>query len=330
MAVKKSIRTRAEAKPKVVTAQVDGYQAVTDKMIAALEAGVVPWHKPWAASGLPRSMSTGKVYRGVNPILLGITAQIEGYASPFWGTYKQITEQGGQVRRGEKGSLITFWKQWGKKVQDEATQQWETKTIMILKTFVVFNLEQADWADGVPKKFVTVAPTEHEAIEAAEAILTGYVERKGAPGFAFDGGDRAYYRPSTDSVHIPARTAFGSAEALYSTAFHEFGHSTGHASRLARKGVTENHFFGDASYAQEELVAEMTAAFLCGASGIEQTHANSASYLANWLEVLRGDKRFVLQAASQAQKAADLVLGIAAAATDTEVEVVTEPEAVAA
>ena len=288
-------------------ARKDVAQDVTDLIIAALEAGTVPWQRPWASAGsLPRSMATGKVYRGINVLLLGLYSDLAGYDSPWWGTYKQIAAQGGQVRKGEKASTVVLYTTFDK---DEVAPTGETvtKTIPLLRSFNVFN---ADQADGLPAKFTTpieLPGTELERLEHAEAVVAGYIAN--GPSLTH-GGDRACYSPRADAVSMPELAAFKSAEGYYSTLFHELTHSTGHASRLEREGIAgEGHAFGDTTYAAEELIAELGAAMLCATVGIEQaaTIPASAAYIANWLTALRNDKKLVLTAAKHAQRATDLI-----------------------
>lgn len=275
----------------------DIYTRVTEQILTSIDAGTVPWHQPWV-SGLPRSMSTGKPYRGVNAWLL----------SPgFHGTYKKIKELGGSVRKGEKGSLAVFWK-FIKKVDPETGVE---KSIPFLRHFTVFHVSQADWPDGVPERFQPKVggASEADRITDAEQLLAGYVKGDNGPSVTH-GGDRACYRPSTDTIDLPELAAFHDADRYYSTAFHECGHSTGHKSRLARDGVVNLDAFGSHRYAREELVAEMTAAMLCAIVGIDSTVESSAAYLAHWRSAISDDNRLIVKAAGEAQKAADLIQGI--------------------
>lgn len=285
-------------------ARVDAYEKITEQITSMLEGGTVPWRKPWNAAGsAPTSLSTGKPYRGINVMILSMTALMEGYGSPFWGTYKQITERGGQVNKGEKATHVTLWTKAESKKDKNADGT--PKTFMFMRTFPVFSVDQADWTDGVKPE--RPALTEHDPIAEAEALAAAYLEN--GPSLSFGGG-RAFYSPSRDAVQMPEMGAFHSPEEYYSTLFHELTHSTGHASRLERDGVTEGHRFGDADYSKEELIAEMGAAFLCAETGInpDVTLANSASYIANWLKALKDDPKMIVQAASKAQKAAEFVV----------------------
>jgi antirestriction protein ArdC len=297
--------------------RVDVAQMVTDRMIESLEKGTIPWQRTWRTiDHMPKSLSTGKPYRGINVFLLTITAAIEGYDAPWWGTYRQITERGGQVRKGEHGTQVVLWK-FLEKAGTDRNGEPTVKKIPWLTTFVVFNQDQADWPEGSRKPKPDEQPTgpSEAPVEAAEALVAGYLAT--GPSLKH-GGDRAFYRPATDEVHMPQFEAFGSAAAYHSTLFHELTHSTGNSKRLDRPGVADGTFgkFGDAVYSAEELVAEMGAAMLCAHAGIDQdaVFGNSASYIQSWLSVLKGDKDIVIKAASQATKAVDTVLGIKAQA----------------
>jgi len=269
------------------------YQIVTEQILKQLEAGVAPWHRPWT-NQLPKNLVSGKEYRGINVFLLASS----GYGSPYWLTYKQATERGGYVRKGEHGSKVVFWKIGTREVEDAAGETVEKKSIL-LRYYTVFNVEQCE---GIP------APGTGRVVNPIAECERIVAAMPNPPGYEQDA--RAWYRPSTDSVGMPARNTFESAESYYSTFFHELTHSTGHASRIGREGIEKLNTFGSESYSKEELVAEMGAAMLSGVAGIEQrTLANSASYLQSWVNVLKADSRMVVFAASQAQKAADYILG---------------------
>jgi antirestriction protein ArdC len=279
------------------------YEIVTERICELLENGTIPWHQPWNPElGMPRSLSTGKLYRGVNVWLLGSSM----HASPWWGTYKQVAEREGQVRRGEHSTLVVFWKKTERTVVDEQTGDETERKGFILRYYRVFNAEQCD-ALQLPE--LPVELHEHDSIGAAEAIVHGYVDGPG-PRLIL-GGDRACYAPTQDLLRVPLRESFDTAEEFYSTLFHEMTHSAGHATRLARNDLLEFHSFGDESYSREELVAEMGASMLSGLAGIDQvTLPNSAAYLAHWVKVLKGDSRLVVTAAAQAQRAADFITGV--------------------
>lgn len=267
----------------------DVYQSVTDKIINALEKGTVPWRVPWVAGG-PVSLRSNKRYRGVNVFLLSLA----GYGDPRWGTFKSVKDAGGYVRKGERGTTIILWKPTKRRGEDENGEENETP-YLLLRTYVVFNGEQCEGLPELQLEF------ENEPIERAEEIVAGFV---GGPGILLGGG-RASYSPLKDLVRCPVLGNFTSPEAYYSTIYHELLHATGHESRLKR---IEPALFGTIPYAQEELVAEMGAAMLCGMAGIDNLD-QSAAYVDGWLERLRNDRRLVVQAAAQAQKGADLILG---------------------
>lgn len=295
--------------PKPAT-KIDAHQVITDRIVELLENGTAPWRRPWSAfagaGSLPTSLSTGHPYRGINVMILHVEAMIRGVSSNYWGTYKQIQARGGQVRGGEKGTQIVFWKTV--RVEDK---NGDTKTIPMMRLFTVFN---ADQVDGLSLPVAAPRSTV-ERIEACEAVVSGYFGRPGAPALRH-GGRGASYFPGPDVVELPDAAEFDQVEEYYTAAYHEMGHSTGHASRLNRPGITDHSHFGDALYSKEELVAEMTAAFLAGRTGIATaTEDNSAAYLRSWVGALQGDKKLVVQAAQQAQKAMDLILGEPAQAT---------------
>jgi antirestriction protein ArdC len=285
--------------------KADAYNVVTDRIIEALEAGVVPWRKPWrnVEGKLPTSLQTGRAYRGINVWVLSLTAQAKGYTSPYWVTYKQAKERGGNVRKGEKGTQVVLWKPVKKTAENEAGEA-EDRSYLILRYYTVFNLDQTE---GIEIE----SPDDGEAvwcdpIERAEEIVTGYV-----PGPEIKhGGNQAYYSPALDFVMMPQRGQFETSELYYGTLLHELAHSTGHESRLKRDTLIKPAPFGSEDYSKEELVAEMASAFLCGECNIEPNIEHSASYIAHWLKALKDDRKLLVSAAAKAQKAADLVLGI--------------------
>ena len=279
------------------------YEVITSRIVKQLESGTAPWHKPWKASGknsLPRNLVSGREYRGINVW----TLLSSGYANPQWLTCRQARRLAGHVRQGEVGFPIVYWK-FGKREMQDGDEIMEKRSVLCLY-YTVFNVEQCE---GL--KIRSAEPAENQPhvqpIEACEQIVASW---RGKPVIKH-GGDHASYSNLLDSVQMPERDHFTSAEEYYSTLFHELTHSTGHRSRLNRSSLTDFERFGDQNYSREELVAEMGAAFLAGYCGIEnRTIDNSAAYLANWLDALKNDARMVLVAASQAQKAADLILGV--------------------
>lgn len=282
----------------------DTYQAVTDRIIAALESGTVPWCKPWRNlnQGAARNVTNGRPYRGINVFLLALAAMESGYSDPRWGTYKAISAAGGQVRKGEHGTRVILWKPIKAKDEDK-------RDYLLLREYTVFNVEQADGIKPLPSTDAEYT-SEEDRIETAEELIHGYVldlDHPDNPGPTLSyGGDRAYYDLIRDSVRLPELGQFDGISEYYSTAFHELVHSTGADKRLKR---IEPATFGSDPYAREELVAEMGAAMLAGLVGIETTTENSAAYIQSWLKRLKDDRKLVVQAAAQAQKAADLICG---------------------
>jgi antirestriction protein ArdC len=287
----------------------DSYQQVTDQIIEHLENGVVPWRCPWnRETGRPRNFTTGKPYRGVNSILLGCRHA----ASPWWMTYRQAMERGGHVRKGERGAMVVKYGTFTPKdapqpTIDAATDGKQAKR-GYLRGFIVFNASQIDGIEFPPPQQGPVLAAD-QRIALAEAIVQNMPQR---PVIHEGRGTRAVYRPSLDEVDMPAFGSFESAEAFHLTLFHELAHATGHASRLNRPSLTKHDEFGGPVYSQEELVAEMTAAFIGMEAGlIRDRHEQSAAYLNSWLGVLsaRNHRHWIVQAASQANLAADFILG---------------------
>jgi antirestriction protein ArdC len=248
-------------------------------------------------------MTTGQPYRGVNVFLLGLTAAEECYRSRYWGTYRQIAQLGGQVRRGEHSTLVVLWKPVEVADRDRHTGEVTVKQVPVLRYYRVFNAGQAD---DLPQQF---SPTleQDTQIRAPQAMLDGYLAR--GPVLRHLAGDRAAYQPATDTIRLPLRSQFRSAQDYYATAFHEAAHSTGHPSRLNRPGITALDHFGSDRYAREELVAEMASSILCAETGIDNPELfdNSAGYVAGWLSALNDDRTLVVAAAAQAQRACDLI-----------------------
>jgi antirestriction protein ArdC len=275
------------------------YESVTLTILSSLSAGVIPWRKPWNSdAALPTSLATGKLYRGINSFLLGITP----YSDHRWLTFKQVQERGGQVKKGEKSTMVVYWKHWEPpSASDEAK-----KRIPVLRYFHVFNVEQCEGLD-VPELYRPQPPDEPQRIERAELL----VQSMPNPPSIAEGGQSAWYRPSDDHVQMPRLNTFENSDSFYATLMHELGHSTGHESRLNRKEVTGDIRFGSGDYSKEELVAELTSAFCCATVGLDNSLIdNAASYISGWLKVLKSDPKAVVIAAAQAQKAADYIRGV--------------------
>ena len=275
---------------------LDIYSVITNRILAALEQGTIPWNKPWIGgnSGCI-SYSTGKPYSLLNHLLLG-------GVSGEYATYKQIQQQGGHVRRGEKSHMVVFWKFL--RVVDEETQ--EEKEVPYLKYINVFHLSQCEGVS--PRWAVSVAQGSNLQPDAvAEAVVNGYINRSGVR-LTVTESDRAFYRPSTDEVVVPQISQYQNVAEYYSTLFHELTHSTGHNSRLNR--IANTAAFGSHEYSREELCAELGAAFLNNHCGLETdaSFRNSAGYIQGWLKALKDDKHLIIAAAGAAEKAVSLVL----------------------
>lgn len=277
------------------------YEIVTNQIMDLLEAGEIPWHKPWKSSGGAQNLISKKTYRGINQFLLNCSP----YSSPYWLTFNQARQKGGQVRKGEKSTLVVFWKWLDRKDKDDQEDDANTSStgkIPLLRYYNVFNLDQID---GIESPEEAEPDNFFAPIERAELIIRNMPKQP----VIQHGGDRACYSPLHDHVKLPNREAFKSPEEFYSTAFHELAHATGHISRLSRKGITDPTYFGSHDYSNEELVAEFSASMLCGVAGIEQqTIENSVAYIQGWLKALKNDKKLAIIAAGQAQKAADFIL----------------------
>jgi antirestriction protein ArdC len=281
------------------------YSEITDKIIAELEAGRVPWVQPWGTAAakaplaMPKNASTGRRYSGVNLLILWDAVVGKGFVGQSWLTFRQALGIGGNVRKGEHGTTVVYADRFipddeRKRAQRDGD---EPGAIPFLKRFTVFNTDQCE---NLPEGLVTapVPMPDGLILPEAEALIT-------ATGADFRiGGDCAFYSPSHDYVQVPQPDAYFEPINWHRTALHEIGHWVGHKSRLGRD---QSGVFGSVLYAKEELVAEMTSAFVCASLGIVPT-VRHADYLGSWLEVLREDDRAIVRAASAASKAADYLL----------------------
>ena len=298
-------KTRAMRRDKRPNNRSDLYQSVTDSVIAQLETGRVPWVQPWGRPettsplGMPKNADTGREYSGINILLLWASAIDTRRTTQIWLTYKQAQKLGGNVRKGERGTTVCYADTFIPKAEKQRAIESGTDAIAIgfLKRYTVFNADQCEGLD--PSFFEGVEPLpEREAVPIAEELIA-------ATGADFRiGGDRAFYVPSEDFIQVPHQSAFFEQINYYRTCFHELGHWTGHKTRLDRD--LKGHK-GTKLYAKEELVAEMTTAFICASLGIVPT-VRHADYIGSWLTVLKDDKRLVFKAASLASKAADYIL----------------------
>lgn len=283
-------------------AAVDIYQTVTNQIIEAIEQGIKKdgkplWHGQGSAQSTPYNFKTGKRYRGINVLSLWIAANLKGYGSAAWLTFRQALELGGQVRKGEKATTVIYYQETDRKSTDTETGEVEIRHRIILKSYALFNLDQVE---GIETN-ISAEISAIQCIEIADQILLN------SKATIIEEGIKAFYRPSSDEIYLPSRNRFTSTEIFYSVAMHELMHWTGHPSRLDRNFTGR---FGDESYAFEELIAEIGSAFVCAELGISSaTIDNHASYIDGWLNVLSRDKKAIFTAASQAAKAYDYLMG---------------------
>ena len=278
------------------------YQIVTDRIIAEMEKGIIPWQKPWNGGECCISHTTGKPYSWLNQLMLG------GMVGE-WLTFKQCKAEGGSVKRGEKGCPVVFWSFNDKKVKDVDADGNEVIRIVrghpFLKYYTVFHIDQCE---GIKPKFdKEIKVYDNDPIEAAENIVKTYFEREACTLNVYQ-SSKAFYSPSTDSVTVPQMSQYEVREEYYSTLFHEMTHSTGHETRLNR--IVKVAAFGSKDYSKEELVAEMGAAMLVSTAGIECEKAfrNSVGYLQGWLKALSNDNKLIVVAAGKAEAAVKYIL----------------------
>lgn len=281
----------------------DVYTRITDQIVTALEQGVRPWHKPWeaghAAGPITRPLRfNGAPYSGINVLMLWSQAMERGYTAPIWMTYRQAQELGGQVRKGEKGTLVVYASALVKTEEDPVTGEEIEHSIPFMKGYTVFCVEQID---GLPRHYYAPAAAPRLTEVQRRAELEAFFAHTGAE--IRHGGNRAYYAPTPDVIQMPPFTAFESPESYYATLAHETIHWTRHPSRLARDMGRKQ--WGDAGYAMEELVAELGAAFLSADLGLTpDVRDDHVAYIDSWLGVLRRDTRAIFAAAAHAQRAA--------------------------
>lgn len=285
------------------TEKRDVYATVTAQIITAIETGVSTWRMPWHTSGKfafsPINVASKKPYRGINTLCLWAAAQAKGYERGEWATYQQWQERKAQVRKGEKATTVVFWKFANNSAETEDDGDGHTASssrLLFTRGYSVFNAAQVD---GYTPKADLDVPIE-QRIESAEQFFSRINARVAHQG------NRAFYSPADDAITLPPFAAFYTPVDYYSTRAHETGHWTSHAGRCNRELGKR---FGDSAYSVEELIAELTAAFVCAHLGLSsEPRPDHAQYIASWLGVLKTDKRAVFTAASQAQKAADFMI----------------------
>jgi len=285
------------------TEKRDVYERVTSQIINAIEQGVSNWRMPWHTSGKfafsPINVASKKPYRGINTLCLWAAAQAKGYERGEWATYQQWQDRKAQVRKGEKATTVVFWKFAHSAAETQEDGEEHTagsSRLLFTRGYSVFNASQVD---GCTPKADPDTPVE-QRIESAEQFFARIDAR------VVHQGNRAFYSPDTDSITLPPFAAFFTAMDYYSTRAHETGHWTAKADRCNRELGKR---FGDNAYSVEELIAELTAAFVCGHLGLSsEPRPDHAQYIASWLRVLKADKRAIFTAASKAQQAADYMI----------------------
>ena len=297
---------------------------ITQEIIARLESGTKPWIKPWRGVPVSRPLrACGVPYRGMNVFWLWMVADMCGYASPFWMTYKQAKELGAQVRKGEKSTIAIFYKSYTKEVEAPDTGEKTDESRRVLKAYPVFN---ADQVEGLPERFHPAATLEVVEPEGRQAELDSFFAS--IPAVLRHQGDKAYYEPVADRVTMPPAHLFSGFDHYYATLAHELSHWTGHASRLERN--LKNRF-GSAAYAAEELIAELSSAMLGAELGLPVTHLDShASYIEHWLKLLKQDDRAILTAAAKAEEASRLLLKLGGRASADDADEASADAALAA
>lgn len=276
-------------------------QQFAEDIIAMLEAGTTPWQREWSlneALAQPYHNLLSKAeYKGANVVRLFLTSQSRGYTDPRWMTYKQAQEKGMQVRKGEKGTAISFFKHYQGE-QENAEGENEVVTRFAKRTYTVFNAAQIDGVEPLPEP----ETFEWDALAIGEKILAGSHAK-----ISHDGGNRAFYRLNTDSIHLPERSLFHDAGGFYATAIHELAHWTGHESRLNRK----HGMFGDADYAREELRAEIASWMIAVATGLPFNPDNHAAYVKGWIKAIKNDYREIFRACADAERIKEFILDLA-------------------
>jgi len=278
----------------------DVYSLVNDRILAAMERGIIPWKRPWTGR-LPTNYDSGKEYRGINILTLSIAEMAHGYSSPYWLTFLQANKHGGHIRKGETATYIVFSDKKVREVQREDGKT-EKKVFHFVRSFPVFNWEQTS---GVPKKESGPALNpDRDLLEICENALSNMPN----PPVYRETSNAAYYVPREDLVNLPPIETFRTTSGYVATKFHEYGHSTGHRTRLNRPGIMEVASFGGEEYSFEELVAELTSAYLCARYGINNTLDNSAAYIRHWIEALKNDKTLLMKASGKAMAAVDYII----------------------
>ena len=288
----------------------DLYQQVTNKIIGMIEKGVAPWRRTWSTYGLARNYLTRHIYTGINLILMNNTP----HPIPYFMTFKQVKELGGQVKKGTKAEMVIYFNLYYKDCYDNTLDKEDAyqrraagEDIQVLKFIRYYNVFNIADIEGIKFEIPEIVSKPNEKIIWCENIVENMPNR---PELKNIDANRAFFSPRLDFVNMPDIKQFETPEDYYATFFHELIHATGHASRLAREEILNPEVFGTKPYGREELVAEMGASFLCSSVNIDYDNIveNNAAYLAGWLNVLKEDSKFIFKAAAEAQKAADYIL----------------------
>ena len=291
------------------TTSPDMYEVVTNRIIEKLEQGELTWRKTWSSYGLARNYVSGKAYRGINMLLMNLFSP---HAIPYYLTFKQAQDLGGNVKKGAKAQQVFYFNVIFKDADDRTVTREvaetlgdDVKVMKFLKYYNIFNVEDIE---GVEFQIDDLQLLPNEKITRCDHVLNSYLS---PPQYVQKDRSGAYYSSKEDTINVPPIEQFESAEAYYATLFHEAIHSTGHPSRLNREGVAQFDRFGSERYSLEELIAELGASFLCGLTGIDREPVveNTAAYIQGWLKKLKDDKQFIFKAAAEAQKAVDYIVG---------------------
>ncbi|MBL7821307.1 MAG: DUF1738 domain-containing protein [Saprospiraceae bacterium] len=293
--------------------QISLYEEITNKIIAMIENGVAPWRKTWTTYGLARNFVSGRIYSGINYLLMNNT----GYRIPYFMTFKQVKELGGSIKKGSEAVQVVFFKVFYKDIADNSLDRNEAearilkgediKVLRFIRYYNVFNIESIQGIDLDKSKFLEIKLSDNEKIERCEQII---LDMPKPPELRQIDSNRAFYYPNEDYINLPDIKQFESSEHYYATYFHELIHATGHSSRLARPEVMDFSGFGTKPYSKEELVAEIGASFLSRFTQIDYDNIfeNNVAYLAGWLKVLKADSKFIFKVSASAQKAADYII----------------------
>jgi antirestriction protein ArdC len=270
-------------------------QEVNSSIIEQLKQGVVPWRNPYK----PQMSINGHVYRGINKLMLGMTARRDGHESPYWLTYNAVRKREGHVAKGETGTTIIFN---GMNKSKDLDADGKEKWFHVFKSWNVFNIDQCVFEDH---GFLDWIP-EGDPPKETESLIREYLTREEIPLTHIAG--MAFYSPKKDEINVPARQALVTEQDYYPTLFHEMGHSTGSKSRLNREGIVDMDGFGSHQYGVEELIAEMTSAYLCGYTDQDMKIDQSASYISHWISKIEEDPEILTHACTEAEKSFQYIL----------------------